>query len=97
MNRMLLQPPPSDQARTGAPGTQEECDKVPYPTPARAWRAILILTHKTALLTHKRLHQRCTAYPCEICHHWHITRQHRDRPVDWIRRRWALIERETRP
>ena len=72
------------------------CGKVPYPNPVTAWRALRALTRKTALFHHKKRHKRCTAYPCEHCHHWHITQQRRDRPADWPQRRAAGAEREWR-
>ena len=76
-----------------------DCGKVSYPHPVTAWRAIHALSSKTALLHHKQLYKRCTAYPCAQCHHWHITRQHRDRPADWRQRLMALrdYERQVRP
>ena len=73
-----------------------DCGKVPYPNPVTAWRAIRALSSKAALLHHKKLHKYCTAYPCEHCHHWHITKMNFDRPADWRQRRAAGAEREWR-
>lgn len=70
------------------------CGKVPYPNPVTAWRAIRALSSKAALLHHKKLHKRCTAYPCEQCHHWHITKINFDRPADWRQRQIKLRESE---
>ena len=71
-----------------------DCGKVPYPNPVTAWRAIRALASKTALLKHKQLHKRCTAYLCEQCHHWHITRQNPDRSAAWRQRQIKLRESE---
>ncbi len=70
------------------------CGKVPYPNPVTAWRAIRALASKAALLHHKKLHKRCTAYPCEQCHHWHITKMNFDRPAAWRQRQIKLRESE---
>ena len=59
------------------------CGKVSYPNPVTAWRTIRVLTRKTALLSHKRLHKACAAYHCQDCHQWHITHRRSDRPADW--------------
>ena len=75
------------------------CGKVSYPNPITAWRVIRALSSKTALLHHKKLHKRCTAYPCAQCHHWHLTKMNHDRPADWRQRLMTLRddERQVRP
>lgn len=74
------------------------CGKIAYSSPFAAWRAIRTLSDHTALFSHKRIHRRCTAYRCPLCHDWHLTHQIRlKRPnplhsVKRLNRQWVVIE-----
>ena len=78
--------------RLNGAATMNPCPtgKQPYPSVNAAWRVIQLLTHKTALHTHKR-HGKAGgyAYRCQECGQWHMTSQHhreslKGRPRQWL-------------